>query len=103
MNVKTQNLVDAAKEMLKQYGNCGAPIQQMAANGLSKAIKEASESRTEQEAEYFDAAKDAWERAGEIEIDDDALVSLSEDSEDVTGAYVQAWVWVDKIDLKLSE
>ena len=37
-------------------------------------------------------AKDRWHRDGEIEIDDNAKVSVSGDGE---GAYVQAWVWVD--------
>jgi hypothetical protein len=35
------------------------------------------------------AAKEIWQSDGEIEIDDDAVVSPSEN-----GAYVSAWVWV---------
>ena len=38
---------------------------------------------------YRKAAKEAYHRDGEIEIDDNAIVSHSED-----GAYVQAWVWI---------
>jgi hypothetical protein len=38
---------------------------------------------------YRNAAKDK-QVDGEIEIDDDALVSVGEDC----GAYVQAWLWV---------
>lgn len=36
------------------------------------------------------AAKERYESAGALEIDPDAIVSISEDD----GAYVQAWVWV---------
>ena len=39
---------------------------------------------------YRDAAYRIWHRDGEIEIDDDALISRGTDN----GAYVQAWVWV---------
>lgn len=38
---------------------------------------------------YIQRAEDLYSREGEIEIDDDAAVSISED-----GAYVQGWVWV---------
>ena len=41
---------------------------------------------------FRDAAEDlAWVREGECEIDDHAVVSPSDD-----GAYVMAWVWVDR-------
>lgn len=43
------------------------------------------------EAKYRKAADDIWGKDGEIEVDQDALISESEDG----GAYVQAWVWVD--------
>jgi hypothetical protein len=36
-------------------------------------------------------ARELYHEAGEIEVDDGARVSLGEG----TGAYVQAWVWVD--------
>lgn len=38
---------------------------------------------------YVQSAKEIYHRDGEIEIDDDAGVSTSED-----GAYVQGWLWV---------
>lgn len=41
--------------------------------------------------EYRALAREQWHRDGEIEIDEDAVVSVSDDD----GAYVQAWVWVD--------
>ena len=41
-------------------------------------------------------AKQVWESEGEIEIDDNAVVSQDEDSDEpVYGAYVAAWVWVE--------
>lgn len=40
-------------------------------------------------------AKQVWASEGEIEIDDNAIVSQDEDSDEpVYGAYVAAWVWV---------
>src|SRR5262245_15241049 len=39
---------------------------------------------------YIAAAREEWEKDGEIKIDDGAVVSRSDDP----GAYVQAWVWV---------
>jgi hypothetical protein len=50
---------------------------------------------------YRAAAKDWWNREGEIEVDDDAIVSVSSDG----GAYVGAWVWVseDQADLEGDE
>lgn len=40
---------------------------------------------------YRRAAKEQHHRDGEIEVDDDAKVSLGDDP----GAYVQAWIWVE--------
>jgi len=41
------------------------------------------------------ACKAKWEDEGELEIDDDAIVSVSE-----RGAYVSVWIWVDAIEFK---
>ena len=41
---------------------------------------------------YRLAAKRIYHDPGDIEVDDEALVSISPEN----GAYVQAWVWVDK-------
>lgn len=41
--------------------------------------------------EIIELARDQYEREGELEIDDNAVVSHGSD----TGAYVQSWVWVD--------
>lgn len=47
-------------------------------------------------AAYIAAAREHYEDAGELEIDDDAVVSISEDQEGEQGAYVQVWAYVDK-------
>ena len=43
---------------------------------------------------YLEGAREAYHRDGEIEIEDDATVSYSEDK----GAYVLAWVWIYDVD-----
>jgi hypothetical protein len=40
--------------------------------------------------EIIELAREQWASDGEIEIDDNAIISEGEDP----GAYVQAWVWV---------
>jgi hypothetical protein len=47
--------------------------------------------------QYIAEALRRWAYEGEIEIDDDAQVSVSEDE----GAYVQAWVWVTDAGVEL--
>lgn len=44
---------------------------------------------------YRAAARIFYERDGEIEIDDNAAVSIGSDN----GAYVQAWIWVSDDDV----
>lgn len=44
---------------------------------------------------FRQAAKKIWQREGSIEVDDNAVVSISDDN----GAYVQAWVWVDDAEI----
>ena len=53
----------------------------------------ASSTTDPQDDDYRAQAKAEYERDGEIEIDDNAVVSIG-----VDGAYVQAWVFVRKID-----
>ncbi len=45
----------------------------------------------EDRAEIIDEARASYAEEGSVEIDDDAILSRSEE-----GAYVQAWVWVGK-------
>jgi len=56
------------------------------------ALKLCTTSRTAHEAEYV-ALADSHGRDGELEIDTDAIVSMGDD---ISGAYVAAWVWVDE-------
>ena len=55
------------------------------------AVEHAEQSRTEDETRLFDFIKSERSCDGDIEFDDDAIVSLSDDG----GAYVQAWLWID--------
>ena len=77
----------AARNLAKKVKNTGAYE-----DADLKALVEAVEACDgEEKAPYYrDRAKEKWEREGEIEIDDEAVVSVSSDN----GAYVQAWVWV---------
>ena len=50
--------------------------------------------RKELDLAYRRAAKQFYQSDGEIEIDDNAVVSLSEEKGVYEGAYVAAWVWV---------
>lgn len=43
---------------------------------------------------YIATAREQYQRDGETEIDDGAVVSRSENPGDIYGAYVQAWVFV---------
>lgn len=62
---------------------------------VREAIEAASAKRDEEEEWFFQAAKGQHGVEGEVEFDDDAVVSLSEDTSGVIGAYVQAWVYVE--------
>ena len=46
------------------------------------------------DAEYIEQARQNYGRDGEIEIDDEPVISHGEDH----GAYVAAWVWVSDED-----
>lgn len=47
---------------------------------------------------FREIAKDEWQQDGEIEIDDNAVVSIPEEDEELRGAYVQAWIWIERPD-----
>lgn len=49
--------------------------------------------------DYRNAARRKYHDEGTCEIDDNAVVSVSDDE----GAYVQAWVWVYNDDVKREE
>lgn len=50
----------------------------------------------DQGAPYLEYAKDRLHRDGELEFDDDAVVSTCD-----AGAYVLAWVWVDRDNVRV--
>lgn len=54
---------------------------------------------TERHALIRDMASDLYAKDGVLEIDDEALVSESNDN----GAYVQAWVWVGFVETDLDK
>jgi hypothetical protein len=47
-------------------------------------------------AAYLEYARERLQKDGELEFDDDAAVSTTD-----AGAYVMAWVWVDRDDLRI--
>lgn len=49
--------------------------------------------RSKEELYYVKEAKERYHADGELEVDDDAAVSIPDDSHP-EGAYVAAWVWV---------
>lgn len=63
---------------------------------LSKRVIETL-AQTSEEVAYLEAAQTLHHRDGDLEIDDDATVSLSDDG----GAYVLAWIWVSAEDAGL--
>lgn len=52
---------------------------------------------TEEEAAYLAHAQSVHQKEGDLEFDDNAKVSISEDG----GAYVQGWKWIDRSDVSL--
>jgi hypothetical protein len=48
---------------------------------------------------YAEKAKELFEREGSCEVDENPLVSISDDK----GAYVMAWLWVSDGDLDLPD
>lgn len=68
-------------------------IQMVLEQGVTPEIRTLLQNRLDGPQSYIAHAKHEWHRDGEVEIDDDAIVSESEE-----GAYVQAWVWVGRPD-----
>jgi hypothetical protein len=57
--------------------------------------EEPAEELSPEEAAYLAHAQENLQRDGDLEFDDNAKVSISEDG----GAYVQGWKWIDRSDL----
>lgn len=49
--------------------------------------------------DWIDKARTLYQKDGKVEVDDGAIVSLSEDG----GAYVMAWVWVSNADMGIKD
>jgi hypothetical protein len=97
MSARTQHLVEAGKAVIDAFGKSSERTRQKALKRLQEVIDEVTEPRDAEETAYYEEAR-GLARDGELEVDDDAVVSLSEDSDYATGhrgAYVEAWIWVD--------
>lgn len=66
---------------------------------VGQAITEFSNSRTPEELAYLNAARDRYTSEGDLEFDDNAVVSLSSDG----GAYVMAWKWLYRSETALPD
>lgn len=74
-------------EVLSEY-------EAMYAKGEDEVMKKMND---EVDKAFRAAAKDMYQEDGVIEIDNDAVVSLSDDyGMGITGAYVAAWVYVPR-------
>jgi len=49
--------------------------------------------------EWIEAARNLYQKDGEIEIDDNVQLSPNDDPHTSRGCYVQAWVWVYNADI----
>lgn len=90
-NCKSYNVLRSKKSV----ASASSPqelLRQAIAAGLTsgEALNVFAESRTEEEAGYLEAAREEYGREGELEFDDNAVISVSEDG----GAYVMGWRWV---------
>lgn len=103
--IYTSAFANQAKALLERIITEPAIGQRARANVLAAQFildTEAKEQieQTALRSRYLPEAKAAYEEEGEVEIDDNALVSAGSEP----GAYVQAWVWVaDKTGNEMSE
>lgn len=91
LNAKQQSLLDSLVTEIRE-----APAEDVSwVNRTLQALHTArAEPDTEEMRRYRQAARNAHHVDGMLEIDTDAVVSMSD-----TGAYVQAWVWIGKGDV----
>lgn len=86
----------AAREMIESIGKDPSPANRDA--HIARLAKAVEDSKPEDGEEvYRDWARENLNKDGEVEIDPDAVVSISDDF----GAYVAAWVWVSNADVGL--
>jgi hypothetical protein len=82
--------IEIAARTLLQHINEKKKVSKTELTIFSNKIKECDSDPDGSKAMYRVLAKEILEKDGELEIDEDAIVSLSEDG----GAYVQAWVYL---------
>jgi hypothetical protein len=80
---------DRANMFYKAYLEADKLKMEAATRDLIMAVETMKE--TKKDRQIREAARYCFESEGFIEIDEDAIVSISEE-----GAYVEAWVWVSK-------
>jgi hypothetical protein len=83
------SLIEQAARKLSASASMGMYTEEQVLNIL-KSVQECDADPNGKKASIRAAAKQQYGEQGSIEIDSDAVVSISEDG----GAYVQAWVWV---------
>jgi hypothetical protein len=77
-----------ARKIADDYKN--GSLDRTLLHKLLTEVQDADSDKDGTKAKIRKYAKENIHRSGEIEIDEDATISLSEDG----GAYIQAWVWV---------
>lgn len=81
IEIKARELAKAAKEGVYSDDQI---------NALVEAVEEA-DSDTDRKKEYRALAKQVYHSEGDLEFDNDMIVSISEDG----GAYVQCWKYIE--------
>ena len=71
----------------------GSPLYKRVAAQMAEEVLEPNHKK------YLEAAKEKFQKDGELEFDDDAAVSVSSDG----GAYVMCWVWIYDTEAGIAE
>jgi hypothetical protein len=78
-----------ARTIANHYKNGGVKSEDIAS--LIEAVTICDNDPDGKKAQFRALAIEHHQKDGELEIDDEAIVSISEDD----GAYIQAWIWVE--------
>lgn len=89
---------DAAPSVAEEKLDVRKLLRQAIEAGLTPgmALEVFAENRCSEDLAYLEAARRNHEREGELEFDDNAVVSISDDR----GAYVMSWTWVEDSELE---
>jgi predicted sugar kinase len=103
MAVELSTLRDLRAEISRVNSAAGYTVFNPALTlAVESAIAAESHKEVPNREKWLELAREKWEDEGELEIDDDARVSLSEavgePAGTLAGAYVSAWVWVEATD-----